>query len=302
MENLAVGIDIGGTNTKIGLINDHGKILAHSKIPTESESSFKNYLKRVDQAIKELNPQNLPIKGIGIGAPCASGITGMMENPPNLAWGTTPIKELFEKHFKISTVVENDANISAIGEGQWGIAKNLKDYIVITLGTGVGTGIIVNGQLLRGSTGLAGEGGHITIITGGRRCNCGGLGHLEAYCSVRGIKQTYKDLFNEETGFRELSANYEQGDPKAIQTVNITADYLGQGLAIMTALFMPDLIVLSGGVSSLGDSLATKTEAALNRYVFPIMKDKVPVKISKISTSNGAILGAASLVFNKKYY
>lgn len=300
MENLAVGIDIGGTNTKIGLINDQGKVLSLTKIATESESSFNDYLVRVAVAIKDLNPQNLPLKGIGIGAPCASGITGIMENPPNLAWGTTPIKSLFETHFKLPIIVENDANISALGEGQWGIAKNLKDYIVVTLGTGVGTGIIVNGQLLRGSTGLAGEGGHITIIANGRKCNCGGLGHLEAYCSVRGIKQTYKELFNGETGFREMSAKYEQGDLKAIQAVDQTADFLGQGLAIMTALFMPDLIVLSGGVSSLGDSLAIKTQAALNRYVFPIMKDKVPVKISQISTSDGAILGAASLVFNQK--
>lgn len=299
MENLAVGLDIGGTNTKIGLINDLGKVLALTKIATESESSFEEFLSRVEIAIKDLNPQNLPIKGIGIGAPCASGITGIMENPPNLAWGTTPIKALFESHFKLPIIVENDANISALGEGQWGIAKNLKDYIVVTLGTGVGTGIIVNGQLLRGSTGLAGEGGHITIIANGRKCNCGGLGHLEAYCSVRGIKQTYKELFNGETGFREMSAKYEQGDLKAIQAVDQTADFLGQGLAIMTALFMPDLIVLSGGVSSLGDSLAVKTQVALNRYVFPIMKDKVPVKISKISTSDGAILGAASLVFNQ---
>lgn len=300
MENLAVGIDIGGTNTKIGLINDQGKVLAHSKIPTESESSFEDYLKRVEIAIKELTSQNLPIKGIGIGAPCASGITGIMENPPNLAWGTTPLKQLFEQHFKLPIVVENDANISAIGEGQWGIAKGLKDYIVITLGTGVGTGIIVNGQLLTGSTGLAGEGGHITIIANGRKCNCGGLGHLEAYCSVRGIKQTYKELFDGETGFREMSAKYEQGDHKATQAVDQTADYLGQGLATMTALFMPDLIVLSGGVSTLGNSFAQKTQDALNRYVFPIMKDKVPVKISQISTTDGAILGAASLVFNQK--
>lgn len=300
MGNLAVGIDIGGTNTKIGLISDLGQVLAHTKIPTESESPFKDYLIRVETAIKDLNPQNLPLKGIGIGAPCASGITGMMENPPNLDWGTTPIKALFEEHFKLPITVENDANISALGEGQWGIAKGLKDYIVVTLGTGVGTGIIVNGQLLTGSTGLAGEGGHITIITNGRKCNCGGLGHLEAYCSVRGIKQTYKDLFNEETGFREMSAKYEQHDSKAIHCVDQTADYLGQGLAIMTALFMPDLIVLSGGVSTLGNTFAKKTEVALNKYVFPIMKDKVPVKISQISTSDGAILGAASLVFNKQ--
>lgn len=299
MQNLAVGIDIGGTNTKIGLINEQGKILSLTKIATESESSFHDYLVRVEKAINDLNPQKLPLKGIGIGAPCASGITGIMENPPNLAWGTTPIKQLFENHFKLPIIVENDANISALGEGQWGIAQNLKDYIVVTLGTGVGTGIIVNGQLLRGSSGLAGEGGHITIIANGRKCNCGGLGHLEAYCSVRGIKQTYKELFNGETGFREMSEKYEQGDAKAMQAVDQTADYLGQGLAIMTALFMPDLIILAGGVSSLGDSLAIKTQAALNRYVFPIMKDKVPVKISKISTSDGAILGAASLVFNK---
>lgn len=300
MGNLAVGIDIGGTNTKIGLISDQGKVVSHTKIPTESEAPFNDYLKRVARAIKDLNPQNLPLKGIGIGAPCASGITGIMENPPNLAWGTTPIKSLFETHFKLPIMVENDANISALGEGQWGIAQGLKDYIVITLGTGVGTGIIANGQLLTGSTGLAGEGGHITIITNGRRCNCGGLGHLEAYCSVRGIKQTYKELFNEETGFKEMSAKYEQGDSKAIQCVDQTADYLGQGLATMTALFMPDLIILSGGVSTLGNTFAKKTEAALNKYVFPIMKDKVPVKISQISTSDGAILGAASLVFNKK--
>lgn len=295
----AIGIDIGGTNTKIGLIDNQGVVVNSLKVPTESELPFESYLDRIEGELNKLTKTlQSPILGIGIGAPCTSGINGVMENPPNLKWGTTPIRDLFSKKFKLPIIVENDANIAALGEGKWGVAKGLKDFIVVTIGTGIGTGIIINGELLRGQSGFAGEGGHITINPKGRTCHCGGIGHLEAYCSVSAIKFTYENLFQQKIGFREMVANYEQGDVKAKRTIEQTADYLGQGLAIMTALFLPEMFILAGGGSTIGDTLATMTEASLNRYVFPIMKNKVPVKISSISTSDGAILGAASLVFD----
>jgi glucokinase len=297
---IALGIDIGGTNTKFGLIHSDGRIIDHSKIETLAHEPFQKYLDRVETEVNRLiSPYKNNVVGIGIGAPSASAVTGVMENPPNLQnWGTLPLKKLFQDRFHLPIFLDNDANICAVGEGQWGVAKGLKNFIVITLGTGVGTGIIVNGQMLTGSSGFAGEGGHIIIHPEGRPCACGGVGHLEAYCSVKGIKQTYRELFHEETGFREMSANYFAGDPKAIKCVETTADHMGWGLATMTALFLPDLVVLGGGVSSLGDSFAVLVEAALNRHVFPSFRNKVPVKISSISTSDGAIMGAASLVFN----
>ncbi|MFZ4714113.1 MAG: ROK family protein [Bacteriovoracaceae bacterium] len=300
MASLALGIDIGGTNTKFGLIHSDGRILDHSKIDTLAEEPFSNYLDRVEIEVKRLiTPYKNKVMGIGLGAPCASAVTGLMENPPNLqVWGTLPLQKLFHERFQLPVFLDNDANISAVGEGQWGVAKGLKNFVVITLGTGVGTGIIVNGQMLTGTSGFAGEGGHIIIHPEGRPCSCGGIGHLEAYCSVKGIKQTYKELFNEETGFREMSVKYFAGDSKALKCVETTADHLGWGLATMSALFLPDMFVLGGGVSSLGDNFATLVEASLNRHVFPSFRNKVPVKISSISTTDGAIMGAASLVFS----
>lgn len=299
MLNLALGIDIGGTNTKIGLIHPDGHVIEHLKMETKAEEPFTIFLDRLEEQVKILTSNHPePIAGIGIGAPCASRMTGQIENAPNLKnWGRLPIRQLVKDRFHLPVFLDNDANISAIGEGKWGEAQSLKNFIVLTLGTGVGTGIVVNGQILAGTSGLAGEGGHIIMYPQGRPCGCGGVGHLEAYCSVRGIKQTYKELFNEETGFREMSAKYANKEEKAMKCVDVTANHLGLGLATMSSLFLPDLFVLAGGVSALGNDFCQLVEKYLNHHVFPSFKYKSKVKISSISTSDGAILGAASLVF-----
>src|SRR5665647_2037993 len=205
-DQVAFGVDIGGTNTKMGLFDHSGKLLCFRTLPTPNSTEPKLFIEQLAQESASMlsselgiNPGDPRIMGVGIGAPMANFYTGMIENAPNLGWKKVPLKKLFEECFKTTAVVENDANLAAVGEKKWGAGKNLSDFVLITLGTGVGTGLILNNRLYRGHDGLGAEGGHILIPhTKNRLCNCGGMNHLEAYLSARGIKQTIKELTGED--------------------------------------------------------------------------------------------------------
>jgi glucokinase len=302
MQDLALAIDIGGTNTKLGIVTAQGEVLEHHKFETRADLSFSLYLESLEKETLHYRQKYKDrLKGIGVGAPCGSYVTQQIVDPPNLkAWGTQNAGALIQEKLKLKTLLDNDANVAALGEKYFGAAKNSENFVVVTLGTGVGTGIFVHGDILRGSTGLAGEGGHIVVSPKGRECACGSIGHLEAYVCAKGIKRTYSELFNEETTFTELSNRYNQGgDEKAIACITKTADYLGRGLATMGSILYPDMFILAGGVSSLGPSFTKMVEERLNYYIFNLFKNKIKVELSQVAISDGAILGAASLVFHK---
>lgn len=252
MKKLAFGIDIGGTNTKIGLVEDGGNVLSFKTFPTHYPTNFVEFTNVVFTYLKEILPDfEKLVTGIGIGAPNANSDNGWIENPPNLKWGSVDLIKEFSKHTKLPLHLENDANVGAVGEKLWGGAKDIDDFVVITLGTGIGTGIYCNGKILKGHNHLAAEGGHITIVPNGRACHCGGFGHLECYASVRGIKETAKTILQKEIQFRELVELYHNQDTRVIEIFKKTADFLALGLADMTVLLGPKKIFLAGGVAKL---------------------------------------------------
>ena len=299
MMEAAIGIDIGGTNTKMGLVDMTGVVHKQLSFPTDSHLSFSDFVDRVDNKIRELlnDFSDYQIQGVGVGAPNANPMTGMIQNPPNLKWGTVPLKAALEAKLSRPVWIDNDANVAAMAEGIWGVAQGRKNFLVVTLGTGVGTGIIVDGKLLIGGNGIAGEGGHLVIIPNGRPCGCGGKGHLEAYASATGIEKTAIEVIGEKLSSKEVGLRFKSGDSKAHKVIDMTAQYLGQGLATMVSILAPEMVVLAGGVSAIGNPFDQMVEKYMNEYVFPSFKGHTKMAFSKISAENGAVLGAASLVF-----
>lgn len=301
MTKIALGIDIGGTNTKLGLVTRDGNMLGFKTFPTDSKLGFSHFknalLENIKALLSEHNIKMEDLKGVGVGSPNANGNNGKIEKPTNLKWGDVDFIGEMKPLIPVPLYLQNDANVAAIGEGLWGAAKDINNFIVVTLGTGVGTGVVLNGKLIIGSSGLAGEGGHIVIEPEGRLCGCGGLGHLECYASVRGIKTTTHELLGEDLHFRDIAERYRGGDQKMIQVFDYTAKKLAIGLAAMGSLVLPDVFVLAGGVATIGEDFRAKVEKYYNEFVFGPFKDLTPVKISTISTAEGAVLGAASLVF-----
>ena len=297
----AIGIDIGGTNTKVGVISSKGEVVGHTKFPTESHSDFSVYIDRLynftSSLVKELKVK--PI-GIGIGAPNVNPQNGWIENAANLGWKDANLKELVKKKFDLPVYIENDANVAAIGEKVFGGAKDVDNFIVITLGTGLGSGIYSQGKLVNSFNGLAGEAGHLLVEKNGRKCGCGGKGHLETYVSVKGIKQTVLEITNEEMTFADILQLYRDKDSAINEAVLRTADYLAMGLSQVQALMLPKLIILSGGVSNLGISFKEKVEQRLEDYSYPPFKGQSKIELTKISLEDGAVLGAGALFFFKE--
>ena len=224
-------------------------------------------------------------------------ITGELISPPNLGWGSIPLKKYFEDRFSLPIYLSNDANVAALGEKVWGAAKEMNDFIVVTLGTGIGTGVFVNNGLLHGHNGLGGEGGHIQIYPEGRICGCGGHGHLECYASVRGIKETVRMLTNKEYKFKEIAEGYRAGETVMVEAFRKTAKYLAIGLADMGSLFLPKAFILAGGIATIGESFREQVEMYYNQQVFLPFKNQTEILTSQIATEHGAVLGAASQVF-----
>lgn len=299
MQRVALGIDIGGTNTKMAIVNDHGEALKQLSFPTRSNISFSIYADEVYSMAMQLIG-NGKIHGVGVGAPNANSASGEIVKPVNLGWKCAPLVKEFKKRFQTDIFLENDANVAALGEKVWGAGKESDHFIVVTLGTGIGTGIISHGQLISGPTGMAGEGGHITVYPGGRPCNCGGFGHLECYASVRGLKLHVQEQTGKDLKFSEISSDFKKGSPEILRAVQLAAHDLGLGLAQMQTLFNPDLFVLAGGVSTLGANFRAMVEAGLNEAAYTPFKNSSKVVLSPIATEHGAVTGAASLVFWKK--
>ena len=317
--HLAIGVDIGGTNTTFGIVDSRGEIKYRGAISTNKYDNVTDYIEALYEAISpaiEVVSGIEHIRGIGIGAPNANYYTGNIEDAPNLRWkGIIPLAELITAKFGVPTSITNDANAAAVGEMMYGAARGMKDFIMITLGTGVGSGIVANGQLILGHDGFAGELGHTIIISGGRfHPGTGMHGSLEIYASATGVKMTTLEMlqqYNEEESIlrsyneEELESRlvYEaalQGDKIAIEVFRFTGEILGKALANFVMFSSPEAIILFGGLCKAGSMLMDPTHKYMEENLLPIFQNKVKLIFSELKESDAAILGASALVWESK--
>lgn len=312
---VAVGIDIGGTNTVFGFVDQNGNVLAKESVKTKLFCTPETF---ADSLCKKINlhlndHQDWDLIGIGIGAPNGNYYNGTIEFAPNLDWeGIVPLVDLFKKHIDTTVILTNDANAAAIGEMTFGIAKGEDNFLMVTLGTGLGSGFVANGELIYGHDGFAGELGHTTIEINGRPCGCGRKGCLETYASATGVLITAKELLksnsdsvlnnyaDEELSSKLIGEAAQKGDSLALEVFDFTAQKLAFGLANAIAITSPKMIVLYGGVSNAGDTLLTPLKKYLEENLLNIFQNKVSIVISELDGGNAAILGAGALVWKKK--
>jgi len=314
-QSFCVGIDIGGTNTAFAFVDISGKIIFKDEVPTGNSADPNDLIDRVCAAIKKaiskLGIEN-DLAGIGIGAPNGNYFSGTVEFAPNLNWfGIIPVAKMFEEKMNVKAFLTNDANAAAMGEMFFGSAKGMKDFIFVTLGTGLGSGIVVNGDLVYGHDGFAGEMGHIIVIQNGRLCGCGRKGCLEQYCSATGLVKTYLEMLaiNNPEVFSVLDKDkvnakyiYEQalsGEDTAIITFNYTGEILGFALANSVAYTSPQAFFLFGGLAAAGDLLLIPTKVNFEKNLLSIYKNKITISVSGLPESDAALLGAASLAWNE---
>lgn len=313
-----IGIDMGGTNTAFGIVDARGNVIAGNSIKTAKHSKIEDYIDELYTEITRLiedNDAQDKIQGIGIGAPNANYFTGIIEDGVNLPWPTPiPLAKLITEKFGIPTIITNDANAAAIGEMTYGAARGLKDFIMITLGTGVGSGIVINGQMVYGHDGFAGELGHVIMKrNNGRTCGCGRTGCLEAYCSVTGVARTareFLDIRKEDSLLRNLPVEeitskdvYDaavSGDKIAKDIFEYTGDILGQALADFVTFSSPEAFVLFGGLTKSGDLIMKPVKESLDKNILGCYKGKVKVLVSELKESDAAILGASALGWEAK--
>ena len=315
--NYSIGIDIGGTNTCFGLVNENAEIIFQSEIKTKNFPKIEDYLTELVKQIKDLishcpEPEN--ILGVGIGAPNGNYYKGTIELAPNLPFkGIIPIKNMLEmlllnEGWNLKVTITNDANAAGIGEMIYGAAKGVNDFIMITLGTGVGSAIVSNGKMIYGHDGFAGEVGHTIVEIDGRECGCGRKGCLETYSSATGIRRTALSLLKQENSpsiLREIEEKDINGyticeaarknDALALKCIDFTARMLAIGVANAVAVTSPKKIIFSGGLSKAGDLLLTPFKAYLEENLYPVFRGKIEVELSALEENNTAILGAAAL-------
>jgi glucokinase len=315
---LAIGIDIGGTNTKWGIVNHRGEIVQKGEMPTDVHPEVEGFIdalyKTMEPFMKEAGSDSV-FKGIGVGAPNGNYYKGTIEYAPNLHWkGIIPMTQLVTERFGLPCSLTNDANAAAVGEMMYGAARGMKDFIMITLGTGVGSGIVANGQMILGHDGFAGELGHTCIRPGGRlHWGTGLRGSLEAYCSATGIVLTAKELLEnskEDSLLRALDADTmdskkifdcaEKGDAIAKEVYRFTGQVLGEALANFIMFSSPEAVILFGGVIKAGDLIMEPTREHMEANLLPIFRDKVKLVFSELKEADAAILGASALVWEIK--
>lgn len=308
----AIGIDIGGTNTDIGLVNPQGEVVARKNLPTGQYTDANQYADDLANTIKALiDEQKVEVKGIGIGAPNGNFYTGCIENAPNLNMkGNIYLAKMMEERLHIPAVITNDANAAAYGEMVYGGAKGMKHFIMFTLGTGVGSGIIIDGKLLYGHDGFAGELGHTIIFPNGRPCKCGRQGCLEQYTSAGGIRKTCLEMMEqdpyydgilskipaEELDSKAIGDAANQGDILALRVFEFTGGILGLAMANAVAFSSPEAIFLMGGPVKAGEVLLEPVRKSFNLNVLSNYKDKVKIMVSQLKQNDVAVLGAAALV------
>ena len=309
----AIGIDMGGTNTVLGIVNKHGVVVSRSSIKTSTHEDVNLYINDICEELKPLIESvggKDKIRGIGVGAPNGNFYTGNIEYAPNLPWkGVIPFAKLLSEKIGIPAAITNDANAAAVGEMSYGAARGMKDFIMITLGTGVGSGIVVNGELVYGHDGFAGELGHtIAVRENGRTCGCGRTGCLEAYCSATGVARTAREILettDTESVLRKLSIDNitskdvhdaaVAGDTLAMEIFDFTGKILGQCCADYVTFSAPEAIILFGGMTKAGDYIMKPLVEHMEKNMLSIWKGKVKVLFSELKEADAAILGASAL-------
>lgn len=307
---MILGIDIGGTNTVFGLVDANGNCNYKNSIKTTDFLKPEELVSAIYSLIVKLGLKD-EFEAIGIGAPNGNFYNGTVEFAPNLTWeGIVPLAALFENKFKKKSYVTNDANAAAMGEKHFGIAKDVSEFVVITLGTGLGSGLVIKNEVVYGHSGFAGELGHTIIEPEGRKCNCGRKGCLETYVSATGIVRTAQLMITaseldsslknlEQITSLEIAKAAEKGDQLALEIFDFTAQKLGFALANYITTNDPELIVLFGGLANSGDLLTIPTKRYMERYLMPIFQNKVKIKISGIPQGDAAIIGAAATALNE---
>lgn len=315
MKKVAVGVDIGGTNSVYGLVDEQGEIICEGVFSTRNYPDFDQYIEELYIGIQSLLKRagdEVELVGIGIGAPNGNYYTGTIEFAPNLVWkGVLNIVEKIKRYFPtVPVIITNDANAAAVGEMVYGGAKGMKDFLVVTLGTGLGSGFVANGKLIYGHDGFAGELGHVVVNKTGRICGCGRKGCLETYASATGIKRTVFKLLAdhiEDSEFRRITYNdltaemitkaALNGDPIAIEAYEYTGKLLGEALADAVALTSPEAIFLFGGLAKAGKYIFEPTKKYMEQNLLAIFRNKVKLLPSGIDGKNAAVLGASALVW-----
>lgn len=314
-----VGIDIGGTNTVFGIVDARGTVLASSSIKTQKHSKIEDYINELHEELTKLietNDATDKIAGIGIGAPNANYFTGIISDGVNLPWPTPiPLADLVSEKFGIPVAITNDANAAAIGEMTYGAARGMKDFIMITLGTGVGSGIVVNGQMVYGHDGFAGELGHVIMKrNNGRMCGCGRTGCLETYASATGVARTAREFLDARAGEPSLLRSLDidsitskdvydaavVGDKLARDVFEFTGNILGEALADFITFSSPEAIILFGGLAKSGDVLMKPLKESMDRNTLSVFKGKVKILLSELKESDAAVLGASALGWEAK--
>ena len=312
-----LGLDMGGTNSVLGVVDARGHVLGRTSIKTQAYRDINDYVnalyQEAEKIIEPLGGMEM-VRGIGAGVPNGNFYTGYIQEAMNLPWQTVPFAQLVSERFGLPCRITNDANAAAMGEMTYGAAKGMKNFIMITLGTGVGSGIVIDGNVVYGHDGFAGELGHTTAVRGenARPCNCGKMGCLEAYASATGVARTAKEILTsttKDTLLRQLDVDNitskdvydaaEQGDEVAKEIFDFTGTILGQQLADFIAFSAPEAIVLFGGLTKSGDWIKRPIEEAMNNNVLPLWKNKVKVLFSDLKEADAAVLGASALAWSE---
>ena len=315
-EIYVIGLDLGGTNSVFGIVDARGEIKATTAIKTGGYSRVEDYVSASVEALQPIIEQvggMEYIKAMGIGAPNGNYYKGTIEMAPNLPWAhdsVVPLADLFSEALGIPVALTNDANAAAIGEMTYGVARGMKDFIVITLGTGVGSGIVTGGHLLYGSDGFAGELGHVTMVRGeeGRLCGCSRKGCLECYCSATGVARTARELLAksdrpsllrdmnpDEITSLDVSIAAGKGDALAKEIYNFTGKMLGEACADFAAFSSPEAFIFFGGMTKAGDLIMKPIKETYNRHVLPIFRGKAQFLVSSLDGASAAVLGASAV-------
>ena len=315
MDSFVVGVDIGGTGTKFGIVDNVGNVLFSSEMSTKKHEQVHTFIDELDEKLREIIDKVGGvgrIKGIGVGAPNGNIYTGTIEYAPNLPWkGIIPLAKMIQDKTKLPVKLTNDANAAAVGEMKYGAAQGMKDFIMITLGTGVGSGIVSNGQLIYGHDGFAGELGHTIIVPGGRlHPGTGKKGPLESYASATGVTLTAIEILQKsdrpsllravptsELNSKIVFEAATNGDEIAKEVFDYTGKILGMALANFVMFSSPEAIILFGGLTKAGDLILKPTREHLEANVIEIFQNKVKILVSHLKESDAAILGASALMW-----
>lgn len=316
MKKYVVAIDIGGTNTELAIVDEMGSIVDGKNFNTQSVNSFEDYISELSLEILnilEKNSMTDQVFKVGIGAPNANFYSGCIEHAPNLKWkGVLPLSEMLSKKINLPVVLTNDANAAAIGEFSFGEAANLKDFFLVTIGTGLGSGFFVNNELVYGHDGFAGELGHVIVdCKSDRLCGCGRYGCLETFVSSSGVVKTAVQLLEKsedpsllrkisptELTSLDIATAAEAGDKIALEVFDFTAKIFGLALANTVAITSPQAIIISGGLAKSGDLLLLPLKIHFENFLLPLFRNKVDLKYSALLEKNTGMLGAAALAFN----